>query len=565
VLDRISDLEEQLPDVLGELAALELILEKEHFPELAYMFKHALVHDVAYATLLAERRRSLHRLVGTAIEELYGDRLAEQYETLAHHYAESHDWEQALGYLDKAGDKAAAAYANQEALGFYGRALQVCALLGEQWVATSAGIAAKRGFVDFAIGDVAAAIEDFDRMAEAARALGDRLLEGTALASRGYMEMLNLDFPGTERTMAKALAIVDEGVEEVRPLANLVVCCHYAITKRFPFPEVERFLISEDELAELSDPFLQGTWSWVLGCFHIWRGHPHDTIRILRGLPDAANLIITNRLWNWWTLAFALGTAGEYETALQVLEDTIRTCERVGDVPVHGRALNTIGWIHTQLHDHGRALEWNRRSLEFVQSHPEFPEPDIHMNARLNIGIDLVALGRTDEAEEQFRLVEKVAHGPLPEAFTFWRYSQRLYHSYGSLWLSRGDLVRAADYAERCLELAERNTSRKYIAQGRRLRTQIYMMQGRLDEAERDLSVALEFATQVGNPPVLWQTYAAIGDLRLAQDREKEARQAYGEALLVIDNVAASLTDEQLRDTFLTSTPVEAIRRLGAQ
>src|SRR5256886_11094067 len=95
VLDRISDLEEELSHVLDELTALELILEKERFPELAYMFKHALVHDVAYATLLAERRRALHRLVGTAIEELYADRLAEQYETLAHHYSEGHDWEKA--------------------------------------------------------------------------------------------------------------------------------------------------------------------------------------------------------------------------------------------------------------------------------------------------------------------------------------------------------------------------------------------------------------------------------------------------------------------------------------
>jgi tetratricopeptide (TPR) repeat protein len=206
----------------------------------------------------------------------------------------------------------------------------------------------------------------------------------------------------------------------------------------------------------------------------------------------------------------------------------------------------------------------NRRSLEFVQSHPEFPEPDIHMNARLNMAINLVALDRPDEAEEQFRIVQQVAEGPLPDSFAFWRYSQRLYHSYGELWLSRGDLGRAAGYAEQCLDLAEGNISRKYIVQGRRLQAQVRMAEGGLDEAEQDLAVALELAHDVGNPPQLWKTYAALGDLRLAQGRAKEARQPYREALSVIDTVAASLTDEELRDTFLASNDVEQIRRAAS-
>jgi predicted ATPase len=79
LLDRISDLQAALLQVLGQLTALELIREKALFPELAYTFKHALTHDVAYSTLLTERRRALHRLVGVAIEELYSDRLPEHY------------------------------------------------------------------------------------------------------------------------------------------------------------------------------------------------------------------------------------------------------------------------------------------------------------------------------------------------------------------------------------------------------------------------------------------------------------------------------------------------------
>jgi len=52
-------------------------IEKHLFPELAYMFKHALTQDVAYNLLLVQRRQELHRLIGQAIEELYADRLSE--------------------------------------------------------------------------------------------------------------------------------------------------------------------------------------------------------------------------------------------------------------------------------------------------------------------------------------------------------------------------------------------------------------------------------------------------------------------------------------------------------
>ncbi|HKZ50878.1 MAG TPA: hypothetical protein VJ256_03875, partial [Dehalococcoidia bacterium] len=125
LLERISDVEGKLDDLLVDLKSLELIYEKAYFPELSYMFKHALTHDVAYSTLRLERRKALHRIVAAAIEELYADRLPEQYETLAHHYYEGQEWEKALDYLLKAGKKAAAAYANRDAIVHLSRGLEL--------------------------------------------------------------------------------------------------------------------------------------------------------------------------------------------------------------------------------------------------------------------------------------------------------------------------------------------------------------------------------------------------------------------------------------------------------
>jgi class 3 adenylate cyclase len=76
LLERIADIHGRTAELLGELKAIELIYEKRLFPELAYMFKHALTHDVAYNSLLVQRRKELHRLIGLGIEELFADRLS---------------------------------------------------------------------------------------------------------------------------------------------------------------------------------------------------------------------------------------------------------------------------------------------------------------------------------------------------------------------------------------------------------------------------------------------------------------------------------------------------------
>src|SRR5207244_1369752 len=152
-------------------------------------------HDVAYSTLLVERRRALHRTVGAAIEQLYPDRLAEQYEALAHHYYEGQEWEKALNYLEKAGDKSKDSYANQEALGYYARAREVCEKLGGGAMAAAVVVAQKRGLVNYTTGALDAAVNDFEAMQQMARACGDRGAEGTALGLKGVILVWLHDFP----------------------------------------------------------------------------------------------------------------------------------------------------------------------------------------------------------------------------------------------------------------------------------------------------------------------------------------------------------------------------------
>ena len=126
LLQAIADLPEAaLHDGLTRLQAAEFLYEAALFPEPEYTFKHALTHEVAYGSLLAEWRRALHARIVEAIEVRYPDRLAEQVERLAHHALRGEVWDKALPYLRQAGAKDFARSANREAAAYFGQALGV--------------------------------------------------------------------------------------------------------------------------------------------------------------------------------------------------------------------------------------------------------------------------------------------------------------------------------------------------------------------------------------------------------------------------------------------------------
>jgi class 3 adenylate cyclase/tetratricopeptide (TPR) repeat protein len=108
---------------LAHLQAAEFLYETRLFPEHEYTFKHALTHEVAYSSLLQERRRVLHARIVEALEALAGDQLAEQVERLAHHALWGEVWDKALAYCRQAGEKTMARSAHREAMGYFEQAL----------------------------------------------------------------------------------------------------------------------------------------------------------------------------------------------------------------------------------------------------------------------------------------------------------------------------------------------------------------------------------------------------------------------------------------------------------
>jgi class 3 adenylate cyclase/predicted ATPase len=116
---------DELQQRLAHLQAAEFIYEQPAFPEVEYTFKHALTQEVAYTSLLQERRKVLHERTAQAIETLFHSRLEDHYGDLAHHYRRSDNMPKAVEYLHLAGQQAVQRSANAEAITYLTTALEL--------------------------------------------------------------------------------------------------------------------------------------------------------------------------------------------------------------------------------------------------------------------------------------------------------------------------------------------------------------------------------------------------------------------------------------------------------
>ena len=136
--------ETALKHALAQLEQAELVFRRGEPPEAVYSFKHALVRDAAYESLLKSRRQQLHGQIARALEERFADIVASQPEIAAHHFTEAGLVERAVDYWLKAGQHAARRSANAEALNHLARGLELLPNIDDLTYATSRSCCFKR-------------------------------------------------------------------------------------------------------------------------------------------------------------------------------------------------------------------------------------------------------------------------------------------------------------------------------------------------------------------------------------------------------------------------------------
>jgi class 3 adenylate cyclase/tetratricopeptide (TPR) repeat protein len=291
---------------LAQLGRAELLTEATLFPDPVYAFRHSLIHDVAYASLLHESRRTLHARITDTIERLYGERRGERVERLAHHAFAGELWHQAMRYCREAGRGALARLACREAVDFFQRALEAVGHVPE--TPESRTLTVDLGFdLEAALVPLGAHAEGLAvlRSAESiARRMGDepRLARALAYRSTMHWEMGESDaaVEAGERAVAIAERVEDLGLQVVGQYSMAG-----AVRTLGDYPRAVTLLRRSLALAEDE--------------------RRYETF----GLPGLASVLGRSHL------AWSLAELGEFDDAIGAAEEGIRIAEAAG----HGYSL----------------------------------------------------------------------------------------------------------------------------------------------------------------------------------------------------------------------------------
>ncbi|HET8577914.1 MAG TPA: adenylate/guanylate cyclase domain-containing protein [Methylomirabilota bacterium] len=553
LLDRLAEAPERTEGFLRELTALELILERRRVPELAYMFKHALTQDVAYASLLIQRRRELHGSIARAVEELYADRLPEYYEVLAHHFSRAEDWERALHYLLKAAEKATHAFGLRQALDHYGEALEACRRLGEGVpAATLIAILRARADLFFGVGDFTRSREEAESLVALARRVGDRAVEAEALVQIASALQWAEDFPPAFERAREAIEIA-ETIGAQAPLGGGLYIRGYlnAVNGNLEIAEADvgRAL---DIGRAVGDANRQSLALHILSLRRSWQGEYRESLELsTEGAALARqHRLVVPLLRCLWNQGLAWSDLGEYGRALAAFLEGLALAEKIGDDAFIPRYLNTLGWLRINCGDFAAGIELSERAYEITNR---------SSRAGHGTGAERRAFIRTNEADawmaegdlasagEALAEAHRTVQQPPPSRWMTWRYATHCHASLGQLALLRGDPEGARRFADQSLETSVPTRSRKFESWAWRIKGESATIRRAWDEAEEALRRALRIAETIGQPRQSWLTLAALGRLEAARGRRDDARVRYEAARAIIAGLRARATDISLQ------------------
>ncbi|HEX2500367.1 MAG TPA: adenylate/guanylate cyclase domain-containing protein [Methylomirabilota bacterium] len=550
LLDRIAEIRERTEDFLQELKAIELIHEKALFPELAYMFNHALTHEVAYNSLLMQRRRELHRLIGHAIEELYADRLSEHYEVLAHHFSRAEEWSRALDYLVKAAEKASRGFAVREAVSLYGQALEAAAHLGpavpiERRLAMHRAKAAQH----FVLGEFAPAQAEGQRVLALAREAGDRVAEAIALASIGFTTLWAQDLDG-------ALAYAGQAVEAARAAGAraalgsgyLTTGYVHALAGRLPQAQ-ETLPLAVENAAAAGDAANHSLALQLTSFLHSWQGEwgrAADVAAEALGIARAHGLLAP-LIRGLWAQGVVLTGKGDYEPAQAAFEESLALAERVGDINSIPRCLNSLAWLLSECGDYERAIEMFGAAAERARKWPHAVGVEITAYCEVNRADVFLDKGDLSLAGEFLEQARRIVEDPATYPWMKWRYAMHLRMSQGEFALARGDMTQAQELTREALDIAAKMNARKYLVRGWRLSGEIALARRQWEEAERDLRRSVAMAQVIGNPPQLWRSHGAMGRFHTARKNAEAAHRAFDAGRAIVETMKTHLQRPELR------------------
>jgi class 3 adenylate cyclase/tetratricopeptide (TPR) repeat protein len=350
---------------LAQLQAAELLYETSLFPERASTFKHALTHEVAYGSLLHERRRVLHARIVVALEALAGDRVDDQVERLAQHALRGEVWDKAVTYCQQAGARAYDRVAYPEAVAYFDHALQALAHLPEDANTRALAIELRLALdrpLD-ALGAYGRCLALLGEAEALARALTERVWLGRVLARMANVLRETGDLDGAMAAGQQALALASElGESALQMRASYSLGLVYRALG--DFSRSAELLRRSMEVANRESGTPNTDWRIrtqaslaltlsALGAFAEGRRHGEEALRLATLEGRGAPLVAAYGFLGLLYLA-----QGDREHAIRVLEPGLALCRTSGNrdwLQMIAAGLGYAAALHGRLAE-GRAL-----------------------------------------------------------------------------------------------------------------------------------------------------------------------------------------------------------------
>jgi class 3 adenylate cyclase/tetratricopeptide (TPR) repeat protein len=489
LLQAIAELsEETLQRGLTHLQAAEFLYETRLFPEREYTFKHALTHEVAYRSLLHERRRALHTRIVEALEALAGERLAEQVERLADHAVRGEVWDKALRYCRQAGTKAMERSASREAVGCYEQALAALAHLPEHRTLHEQAVDLRLDLYSahFVLGQQERILHDLHEAETLAEALDDARRLGLVSVSMAQYFLNARQYDRAMASSQRALALAAAGGDHHTPI------------------EAHNFL----GLVY----FLQGDYRQAMDA-------NRRAMALLEGerRNERFGQPVLPAVRCRTYLCLCLAEVGAFAEGMAVGEEGVHIAEAVQHPVSLVSAYRSVGLLSLRQGALHQALPLLERAAGICE------EADLPFHFSLlapALGAAYVLCGRVDEA---VRLLERVVEqttssgrlsGQPPLLFTL-----------GEAQLRAGRLEAARTLAVRALEQARTCQERGHEAYALRLLGEVaaHREPPQVEEADSTYRQALALANELGMRPLQAHCHLGLGTLYAKTGQREQA------------------------------------------
>ena len=357
-----------LEDALDQLSKAQLIFARGAPPEATYIFKHALVQDAAYGSLLRSTRRQLHGRIARAITELMPQIVETQPELLAHHYGQAGLIDGAIAYGLKAGRRSAARSANKEAIAHYTKALELLATQPEGaerdrqelelLIALGVPTIAARGYM----------AADVEHIYERARDLCENVTDTphrfTVLRGLWNSAYLRKPLLKAQELSAELVALADaQGDDTRRALAHRAQGCSLFQSGEF-----------------------KSGWEGFRQAIDLWDVDKARAEILVYG-EDPSVLCRAYGSWLLWFLGYP-------DKSSVLISKALADAQRLSNPFIYAMALSLASALHVYRNEFSQALERADASLALSAEHG-FPQWTAY--AMISKGRARAALGRADD------------------------------------------------------------------------------------------------------------------------------------------------------------------------